>query len=405
MLRPQNSAMLVKIETTEGVDSNPTAIDAIPFELDGLSYNYPFTSEASNEVTGSLAAGTPLIVGQAAEITFRSRVKGANAGYSASVRPPLHPMFLIAGWKGLFTTAVAAAALAAGSVSTATLAASFSNAAQAYRGMPLVLSAGVGAGRTTFVSDYTSGRVATLVDAFTPALDATTQAAIPANWTYAPTSPKSAAERLTDHPSATIYLYEDGTLLRFTGCRAMLDLSADAAKPGFISWRVMGVFQGQSDAAVPNGIALPGQIAPTLVQGAGAVNPALLINRAGLPISQMSLQTQVQMETPADPNTPYGFGPAIIGGRAHQLQLDPLKSLIAVRNTLALLEGGSIFTGVAKFGTQANNRWALVLPRLTHANAAPGTRGQLRSEQVTYQALDDVSDPNGRGADAIITFW
>lgn len=405
-LRPQNSAMLVKIETTEGVDSLPTAADAIPFELDGLSYNYPYVVEQSNEATGSLVAGAPLVVGQPAEITFRSRIKGAAAPYTASVRPPLHPMFLICGMKGLFTASVAAAALTAGTATSATLPVAFAATAQLYRGQPLVISAGAGAGRVAMITDYTAGRVATLADSFGPPLDTTSQAGIPANWTYAGTSPGSAAARATDQPSATIYLYEDGTLLRFTGCRAVIDsISADVARPAFVTWRVIGVFAGQSDAAIPAGISLPPQIAPQLVQGPTNASPALLINRSGLPISSFSLQTQGQSESPADPNTPFGFGPGIIGQRQPLLSLDPLKSLIAVRDTLSALAGGSVFTGVARFGTVANNRFAITFPQLTHASAAPGTRGQLRSEQIGYQVLSPGLDSVARDGDGIICFY
>lgn len=405
-IRIQNSAILFKIEAAEGVDAAPVAADAVPFFADSVSAPYPFSVEQSNEATGSLVSGAPLIIGQPATFTFRSPIKGAFQAYTALVKPALDPLFLAAGMKGVFTASVAAAALTAGGASQATLAAGFSNQAQAYRGMPLVLSGGPGAGRSTFITDYTAGRVATLADTFNPVLDNTTQAAIPANWTYAGTSPKTSAARLTDQPSGTLYHYEDGVLKKYTGCRVVVEsIDGNTARPGSVTWRVVGVFQGQSDAAVPAGIALPAQSAPTLVQGVGNANPALLINRQGLPISSLRLQPQTQAENPDDPNTSYGFGSGILGGRTPNLVLDPLKTLIATRNTLANLAGGSLFPGMARFGSVANNRWAITFPRLIHAAAEEGTRGALRSENITYQALSPDVDPNGRDGDFIICFY
>ena len=115
---------MFKIETTEGVDAVPTAADAFPFDT-GFQYNSPFTTEDSTEVTGSLVAGAPDVIGQPAELTFRCRMKGAAIAYSASVKPPHHALLSAAGKRGLFTAAVTAAALVAVAGAGVTLAAGF----------------------------------------------------------------------------------------------------------------------------------------------------------------------------------------------------------------------------------------------------------------------------------------
>lgn len=404
-LRIANVAMLLKVETTEGTDAAPTAADAFPFETDGYSYNYPYRNEDSNEANGSLAAGAPLIVGQPADISIRVRLKGANATYSASVKPPHHALFTIAGMRGVFTAAVAAAALTAGSTSSATLGTGYATTAQQYRGMPLILSVGPGAGQMPYVSDYTAGKLATLTDLFGTALSTATLAALPANWTYAPTSPAGAAARATDHPSGTLYIYEDGTLHKFLGCRAVMsDLNADTAKPGFATFRLTGVYGGKSDAAIPSGIALPGQLAPTLVQGPGNSSPALLVNRVGLPISRLGLSTNGQIDSPEDPNTNFGFGSGQIGGRKGILTVDPLATLLATRDALAAIAAGSQFSAVARFGTVAGNRIGLTMPLLTQVDAQPGLRGRFRSEELTYQTLTPGQDANTRDGDFILCF-
>lgn len=404
-LRLANVAMLLKVETTEGADASPTAADAFPFEEDGYSYNYPYRSEASNEANGSLAAGAPLVVGQPAEVSIRVRLKGANAGYTASVKPPHHALLSIAGLRGQFTAAVASAALTAGTTTSGTLGTGFGSTAQMYRGMPLIMTGGVGAGQVPYVSDYSAAKVATLTDQFGSVLTTATSTAIPANWTYAPTSPGSAAARATDHPSGTLYIYEDGTLHKFVGCRAVLDEgAADTAKPLFATFKLSGVYAGKSDAAIPSGISLPSQIAPTLVQGLSNLSPAFLVNRAQLPIAKMSLRLNGAIDSPEDPNTNYGFGYGQIGGRTAELSADPLATLLATRDALAAIAAGSQFPAVARFGTVANNRIGITFPLLTQVDAQPGARGRFRSEDLKWQALNPGQDANTRDNDFVICF-
>ena len=179
-IRPRNVAILVKEESTVGVDASPGASDAIPFEADGYSYNAPWRSEGSGEATGDLVDASPLIVGQPADISIRVRVKGGGAGtvYSASVKPPHHTLFEICGKRGLFSDAIAAAALTAGSTTSGTLGTGFAATAEIYRGMPLQLAAGTSGGRLVHVSNYTAGKVASLADIFGSALNTSVTAAL-----------------------------------------------------------------------------------------------------------------------------------------------------------------------------------------------------------------------------------
>lgn len=404
-IRPANSAMLFKLESTEGVDASPTASDAFPFEADGFSYNMPYREETSNEATGSLVSGAPLVIAQQAEITIRCRMKGANAGYTASVKPPHHALLSACGKRGRFQAAIAAAALTAGSVSSATLGTGFSTNAQDYRGMPLLFSVGPNAGRTAHIADYTSGKVATLVDLFGTALTTATLAALPANWTYAGTSPADAAARATDNPSGTLYIYEDGTLLKFVGCRGIIsEWGGDTAKPGFFTFKLVGIFAGKTDAAKP-AVSVPLHSAPILAQGSGRLDPAFLVNGKGLPIDKWALNESAAQESPTDPNTDFGFGPAILGGRSPRLECDPKATLVATRNTTSDIANSANFNGVVRAMGSANNRWSITLPSLQPVAGDPGTSGSLRTEQLRYAVTSPGQDSVARDGDSILCFW
>lgn len=406
-IRPRNVAMTFKIEATTGQDAGPTAADAFPFEADGYSYNAPYRSEASQEANGSLAAGAPLTVGQPAEISVRARIKGAGPGttYSASVKPPHHALFEACGLRGLFTAAVAAAALTAGDTSAATLAAAFASDAQAYRGMPLQLAAGNSNNRLVHVTDYSTGREATLADVFAAALTTSVTAALPANWTYAPTSPKDVASRATDHPSGTLYIYEDGVLHKFVGCRgSVTQLGGQTARPGFATFSLMGIYAGKSLAAIPS-VNVPQHAAPVLAMGTGGVDPRVVINRKELAVSQWNVNFGQEKEVSDDPNTPHGFGSPELAGRGLRLEIDPLATLPANRDTVAEIEAGTQYPGVVRLGAVAGNRWSAALPLMQPADPAVSTRGIYRSENLSLAALNSGVGPSGRDSDLVLCFY
>ena len=405
-IRHGNVAMRFKIETTEGVDAVPDATNAFPFEVDSVEYNSPYRSEGSQEANGSLAASAALIVGQPAEISFRVRIKGAGPGstYSASIRPPHHDLLQACGWRGFFQAAVASTALASGTTASATLATPYAATAQLYRGMPLVLSGGSSGGRTAHITDYTVGRVATLTDLFGTALGATVNAALPANWTYAPTSPADATARATDHPSGTLYIYEDGVLRRFAGLRGMVDFAGETARPGFMTFRFMGTYLGKSDVARPADT-VPQHSAPTLANGSGGINNSVLVNRLPLAIRNWALANNQGLEVIDDPNTTFGFGPADIARRDAQLTLDPADTLVSVRNVIADIEAGTRYPAVIRCGTVAGNRWSLTTPLNQPVQATPGRRGIYRTEELTLNALNSGVDPQTRDSDAVLCFY
>ena len=407
MIRLRNVLAMAKIETTEAVDAVPVAgVDAFPFEIDSFSVGSPYTTEDSTEATGTMIAGAPLIIGQPVPVRMRMRLKGAGAGvvYTASVRPPMHALLQSCGWRGLFSAAIAAAAITAGTINSATLGATFPATAQALRGQRLILAVGNGAGAHPTVTDYTVGRLATLPDLFGAALNVANTAAINANWTYAQTSPVNQTERSADQPSATIYFLEDGILYKLLGFRGAPVFSADTAKPGYVEMSGSAIWGGQTDTAVPTGAVVANHAAPTLNMQT-AISPAFAVNRKMLPISSFTYDPQNEVESYEDPNTVNGFGAPELGGRAGMLTCDPLKTLLATRNALADLESQATnFVGVVRAGNNAGNRWALTFPQLAPANVEFATRKNARSENQMFRALSPGRDSSGRDGDAILCF-
>lgn len=407
IIRLRNVLALAKNEATEGVDASPVAgTDAFPFEIDSMSIGSPYTTEDSNEATGTMIAGAPLVIGQPVPVSMRMRLKGAGVGavYSASVKPPMHALLQSCGWRGLFTAGIAAQAITAGTTTSATLGASYPATAQALRGQRLILAAGNGAGAHPTITDYTVGKLATLTELFGAALNVSNTAQLLPNWTYAKTSPQTTGERTADEPSSTIYFYEDGILYKLLGWRGNPVISAETAKPGYITMSGMAIWGGQTDTAVASGAVVATQQAPTLNMQT-AISPAFAVNRKLLPIGSFTYDPANQVDSYEDPNTPNGFGAAQLGGRAGLLTCDPLKTLLATRNALADLESGANnLVGVARAGLVSGNRWALTFPQLAPSSVDMATRKNARSENLGFRALSPGRDASGRDGDAILCF-
>lgn len=406
-IRPSNVAVLFKLQSAEGTPATPDpTADAIPVEADSIQRTTPWTNEQSNEATGSLVAGAPLIVGRAATISFKSRIKGAGAGitYTSSIKPPLHQALQACGMRGLFTAAIATAVATAGTTSSATLGTGFPTTARALLGMILLIGSGTDAGFAPAIIEYTAGKLATFAETLGTAVDVTSSIALPANWTYASTSPSDASSRATDQPAATIWCYEDGVLYKFTDCRGIVTFDGKSAHPGYASFTMTGIYAGKTDAAIPSNLVIAGHSAPVLVQGSGS-SPAMSMNGKALPISTWSLDPGSQPETPDDPNTPYGFGAAQLVDRTPMLKIDPLATLVANRDTITDIGNGVTMPAVLRHGSVAGNRWALTIPLAQPVSDDDGTRGKLRSEQLGLQCRNNGKDAVTRDSDRILCFY
>ena len=181
-------------------------------------------------------------------------------------------------------------------------------------------------------------------------------------------------------------------------------MGGNAARPGFITFGLMGIYAGWSDTSVL-AVTPAKHSAPVLAMGTGGINPALVLNHKELKVASWSLNDNQALETTEDPNTAYGFGSPELAGRAPALQIDPLKTFKANRDTYAEIEAGSQYPGVLRFGATAGNRWSLVMPLLAPADPAVGQRGIYRAENLSLRAINPGLDPSTRDGEAIFCFY
>lgn len=386
-LRTRNFALLAKIEATEGVDAAPVAADAILVEEVTSGAGTSFIE--STEATGSIDAGAPAVIGAPTSWTIRMRLRGVSGTPSAGNVPPADPILQGMGFERVFQAAIAAEALASGTATTATLGAAFAATAQAYRGMPLVLGGGAPAGRTPIILDYTAAKVATLSESFSPALGAAQTGSIPANILYRP--------RSSGIPSLTLYHYRDGLLRKLFGARGTGTISMDTAGIPILSATFTGSFGGETDAALPTGMAPLGIQPPLFVQGTKP-SPAFVLDRGPVGLSSFSLDVGNGLTSPADPNTVLGFSGGVLISRDTRLSIDPQAQLVATRDVIASLLAGTQFSLHAIAGASAGNRLAISAPAAQIIEAPDGDREGIMTRQIQLKL-------NGQDAATFLSFF
>lgn len=245
--RARFRALAIRVETTPGTDAiagTPAAADWVDAQFQ-VSPDYVVTPDPS--FTGSLD-GRPGVVGGGRFMLSGVRVSLRGSG-TAGTEPEWFRILRSAGMAVTNTAAAIGAptAATAGTATGATLAAPFAATADLYRGMPIVLSGNPSVPRTTLITDYTVGRVATFARTFSPVLNTSTLAQIPINNLLRLTDTE------TDFARLTVYAYQAGRLFIGVGCVAVNPrIRLSAAGMGMLEFDLMGV-----SAGVPAEVALP----------------------------------------------------------------------------------------------------------------------------------------------------
>lgn len=373
-LRNRNAVTLFKIESTPGTDAAPVAAsDAIATE--NFRIRPALNTIRTNEDSGSLDDLGPIVAGMQVVINFDLRLKGAAAAGSA---PEWGKVMRACGWAETLTASAIPAApeacAAGGSTTSAVLGASASTTAQLYRGMPIIFT-GVVAG-TSFISDYTSGKVATLVETMSGSIVATTNYQIPPNALYAPAS--------SGIPAATIYRYVDGKLWKVVGCRGDWSLRVDAGGSGMISFTFTGIAAAvalETDVAVPSSPVYDATRPPVWIGG------KMLYNRVAIGLSSYGLAGNNGLAYPPNPNSIDGFEPGEIVGRNMMGTIDPNEVLVATQDFMADVRAGTRRIQHLRMGTASGNRIGITNPLAQGVAKEPGDRGGIAMSGLSFAAV------------------
>lgn len=377
----RKAALTAKIESTEGTEAVPSAsTDGVLVENLRVTPN-PNVID-TNEVTPSLDAFDPIVGGMFMEIAFDVYMKGSG---TAGTAPEWNDLLKACGFSETITgTAVPAAAealAAGGSTITAVLGTSAAATLQLYRGMPINFTGNqVG---TSFIYDYSAAKLAKLTDTFAGALVATTNYQIPVNIVYGPAS--------SSISSLTMYVYNDGLLYKFTGCRGNVSFAFESGGPAKMSFTFRGMFLSKTDVALPT-VTYDSTRPPIWKGGAFTINSVAAAGQS------LSLDVGNQLAQPDNPAAAEGFDPAVITARQMRGSINPNETLIATRDIMADFRAQTKRPIHGRLGSTAGNRIGITMPSGLYLGQTPGDRNGIRTVDVPFAAT-------GQDAGAFITQW
>jgi hypothetical protein len=374
----RNRLLLAKIEGTPGVDAAPSPVtDAVLVE--SLRTSNQLQVERTEGHTGTLDRDPSITGGLLQQVSFTVKAKGSG---TPEAPPEWGKLLKACGWAEVITAAAIGAApqaATAGSATTVTGGANFTATAQLYRGMPLLLTGNPAAGAFPFVTDYTAAKLFSLSDTFSPVLDASTLLQIPKNVLYRPAS--------ASIPSLTLWVYKDGVLEKFVGCRGRFNgvlRSSGALSLSFTFWGLPGA--ARSDAAVPASPVFDQTRPPVWTNQNLTGQGAAKLNRLSVGIASLNFDSGNELSYPDNPGAAEGFDVAEIVARDITGRIDPMSTLVATSDRMAQLRAGTLMPLHARLGTAAGNRLGLVFPQIKALDLGDEDRRGCDVDAIPFEA-------------------
>ncbi|HEX7050201.1 MAG TPA: hypothetical protein VF188_08380, partial [Longimicrobiales bacterium] len=185
--RIRNQLLLAVPEAVSGVEESPTpAANAVRVRFP-MQFTPNLEQLETDYVTGSLSGSAPIVGGGTVSMPFRGFLKGAGTpGVPPDIGVPLRGC----GFSETITATPVTGTAAGGSLNTITLDASASSVDNFYKGMPIEIVSGPGAGQGfRVITGYDgSTKEATVYPDWAEAPAGTSEYSIPANTLYRPVS-------------------------------------------------------------------------------------------------------------------------------------------------------------------------------------------------------------------------
>jgi len=196
--------------------------------------------------------------------------------------------------------------------------------------------------------------------------------------TYAPVS--------TSFESATNYIYEDGKLIKLTGCRGNVTFKLESNQKIMASYTITGHVSAQTDVALPTPTL--DSTKPVPFNGASFAVGGF----AGV-ISAISFDMGWKVATPPSVNSADGFGEIIMTERDVSGSFDPEDELVATNDWIGDFTAGTLMAmATGTIGGTAGNRVAFSWPQVYYRDVAPGDRDGVRTLDITFGAVESSGD-------------
>jgi hypothetical protein len=189
--------------------------------------------------------------------------------------------------------------------------------------------------------------------------------------------------------SASVYVWEDGKLIKLIGCRATLTGNlALSDSYGRVQVTIKGhIKEDQTDVAYP---ALTfDDVVPVALKGL----TGLLLAGAYVPdVGAITFDLGNQLSVPDSMFHSDGYGEITLTDASVSGTFDPLDTLVATQNWMsAFRTGASVAFTTGVIGSSAGNRFAISASAINYRELSPGERNGLKSNSIGFHAPDGIT--------------
>jgi hypothetical protein len=196
--------------------------------------------------------------------------------------------------------------------------------------------------------------------------------------TYAPVS--------ASLESGTAYIYEDGKLIKVTGCRGNVSFTGEAGGIIKASFTLTGHVTAQTDAAIAT---------PTYdtTEPEPFINGSFTIDSYAAVISALSFDMSNQLSMPASVNAVDGYDEISIVSRDVNGSIDPLDELVATEDYLGnFTSGASMALTTGAIGATGGNILTISMPAVTYRDVSPADRDGIAGLDLPFGAAESSTD-------------
>ena len=196
--------------------------------------------------------------------------------------------------------------------------------------------------------------------------------------TYAPVS--------ASLESGTGYIYEDGKLIKITGCRGNVSFSGEAGGRIVAAFTITGHVSAQTDAALAT---------PTYdtTEPEPFINGSFTIDSYAAVISALNFDMANALAMPASVNAADGYDEISIVSRDVNGSIDPLDELVATEDYIGnFTSGAAMALTTGAIGGTAGNILTITMPAVTYRDVSPADRDGIAGLDLPFGAAESSTD-------------
>ena len=186
--------------------------------------------------------------------------------------------------------------------------------------------------------------------------------------------------------SLSMYFYEDGTLIKLTGCRGTLDFLGEVGGRLMASFTFQGHFSGPTDVTL---------VTPTY----DSTVPPIMINGSftyggfSAVIQAIGISMGITLETPPDLSATDGYGEVLVTGRDVNGSINPEQTLVADKDFMAAFKAGTLEAlSIGPIGPAAGNLITITMPKVYSRNLSNEEREGVLAYALPFGAAEDSGD-------------